>query len=83
MCNVALVEVLGRRDGTEVRYALCAPLANEAIWRRWDDARLVLPDRVPIDLPAEHVSPTTHPAWLRGCGSVTSSAVRCATTPPP
>ena len=55
MRNAALAEVLRRRDGVQVRYALCAPLANETIWRRWGDARQVLPEELLIDLPGEHV----------------------------
>ena len=55
MRNVALTNVLRRRDRLDARYALCAPLANQAIWQRWDDAIDVLPEDIVIDLPAEHV----------------------------
>ncbi len=72
--NVALADVIGQREQADVRFALCAPAANEAIWRRWDDARRVLPEEVMVDLPTKHVlahHPSEQIEWLR---SATCSA---------
>lgn len=66
--NLALSDVIGQREQADVRFALCAPGANEAIWRRWDDARHVLPEEVMVDFPAEHVlahHPSEQIEWLR------------------
>ncbi|MGH9272788.1 MAG: PGN_0703 family putative restriction endonuclease [Ilumatobacteraceae bacterium] len=68
MRNVALADVIAGREHADVRFALCAPGANEVIWRRWDDARGVLPDESLMDLPAEHVlahHSTDSIVWLR------------------
>jgi hypothetical protein len=83
MRNAALAEVLRRRDGVQVRYALCAPLANETIWRRWGDARRVLPEELLIDLLAEHVLAHHTSAVVAGMRERYSSASRAARTSPP
>jgi hypothetical protein len=57
MRNLALAGVL-EADGADVKFALCAPSAHRAIWRRWDTARAALNDERMVDLPAEHVVAT-------------------------
>ncbi len=69
MRNVALGDVIRRREHADVRFGLCAPGNNDVIWRRWSDARRVLPDEATLDFPAEHVLAHHRPDqvdWLRG-----------------
>ncbi len=52
MRNLAVAGVLAS-DGTDVKFALCAPREHHAIWRRWDDSSTALDGSRMVDLPAE------------------------------
>lgn len=59
MRNVALARTLvSEGSANSAVVALCAPLAHQAIWRRWAEAkeRLVIPGVKLVDLPAEAVA---------------------------